>query len=671
MKKIFLAALLLFCSHHAYTTVHAATIGSWKNYMAYYEINDVVKAGNLLYVLASNSLYCYNEKDGSITTYDKVNGLNGSDISSIGWNSSVKRLVIVYSNGNIDLLDSNGDIINISDYYNYSTTANKKINGMMMYGRFAYLNTGFGIVKLNVKDAEISESYKLGFNVIWSKIENNQFHAYSNTNGHYQAPLTANLLDKDSWSRTGDYAAETKENKDELMAKARSLKPGGPKYNYFYNLNFTNDRLYTVGGSYVTYNEKNLPGCVQVLDNNDNWIIYQDSLTKITGVNYQDNDCIAVDPNNSNHVFVGGKSGLYEFRNGQLYKLHTTDNSPLESAIDDGNKGYVIVESIKYDKEGNLWVLNSLSKTGGLLKYSKNGQWRSFNIPQLMKGERYLPGLQGLHFDKDNLLWIYNNHWNYPAVFCYQPSTGGINVINKFYNEDGTDVDIQYVRCLTEDKSGNIWFGTNRGPIMIKASEKTSESPTLYQVKVPRNDGTNLADYLLAGIDITCMVVDGGGRKWFGTADNGVYLISEDNMTQIEHFTETNSKLLSNSIYSVDINHATGEVFFGTTKGLCSYMSSVTEPVTEMGKVATYAYPNPVQPGYTGPITITGLTYNSDIKIVTVNGTLVNQGRSTGGSYVWDGNDLDGKRVASGVYMVEVAKQNGEKGTVTKIVVVN
>lgn len=73
---------------------------------------------------------------------------------------------------------------------------------------------------------------------------------------------------------------------------------------------------------------------------------------------------------------------------------------------------------------------------------------------------------------------------------------------------------------------------------------------------------------------------------------------------------------------------------------------------------------------YSGPITIKGLTYNADIKIVTSNGVLVNEGKSTGGSYVWNGNDLNGNPVASGVYMVQVATQEGEKGTVCKIAIV-
>jgi flagellar hook assembly protein FlgD len=89
-----------------------------------------------------------------------------------------------------------------------------------------------------------------------------------------------------------------------------------------------------------------------------------------------------------------------------------------------------------------------------------------------------------------------------------------------------------------------------------------------------------------------------------------------------------------------------------------------------MTKDNVWAYPNPVTPDYTGLITIKGLSYNADVKIVTSNGALVNEGRSNGGSYTWDGCDRKGSRVASGIYMVITATNDGSKGTVCKIAVI-
>lgn len=119
------------------------------------------------------------------------------------------------------------------------------------------------------------------------------------------------------------------------------------------------------------------------------------------------------------------------------------------------------------------------------------------------------------------------------------------------------------------------------------------------------------------------------------------------------------------------LDEATGELFIGTDKGLCSYTTPVPSPGEGMTKDNVYAYPNPVRPDYRGAITITGLDDNADVKIMTSSGALVNEGTASGGQYRWYGLDRDGKRVASGVYMVAVATAAGEKGVVCKIAIVN
>lgn len=166
------------------------------------------------------------------------------------------------------------------------------------------------------------------------------------------------------------------------------------------------------------------------------------------------------------------------------------------------------------------------------------------------------------------------------------------------------------------------------------------------------------------------MAVDRANRKWFGTNGSGVYCISSDNIQQVNHFTADNSALLSNNITSIAIDDATGIIYIGTDKGLCSYQSDANTASDVMTKESVWAYPNPVKPDYTGAITITGLQDNADVKIVTSNGALVHQGRASGNTYKWYGLDQSGRRVASGVYMVEIATAEGEKGVVCKIAIV-
>ena len=152
-----------------------------------------------------------------------------------------------------------------------------------------------------------------------------------------------------------------------------------------------------------------------------------------------------------------------------------------------------------------------------------------------------MPNMTILTFDSRGLMWFVNDNWQTPSAYCYQPSTEGINGFKTFVNQDGTSLVITYVRCVAEDKNGDMWIGTNQGPLLLEQSKITEKNPLFTQVKVPRNDGTNYADYLLSGVDIASIAVDGGNRKWFGTYGNGVYLISNDNIKEIQHFTTDNS----------------------------------------------------------------------------------------------------------------------------------
>lgn len=653
----------------------ANATGTWKNYMAYSNVQWIEKGGNMLYVLASNDLYSYNEKDNSIQTFDKVNGLNDTDIEFIAWNNVAKCLVIAYSDQNIDLLTQKGEIISLSDYYRKTMTANKKINNLYIEGQYCYVSTGFGILKINVSKAEISDTYNLGFNVNYTYIEGNYIYASSNTNGLYRALLSDNLLDRNNWQWVGNYVAQNKTIAPELLEKVKGLQPGGPKYNRFFFMQYLNNRLYTTGGAFepgaIGLNQ---PGTIQVLKNGE-WDIYQDELDKITGYYYHDMNCLAVDPKNPEHVFAGGRAGLYEFLNGKLKRYFNKDNSLLRPSVHKGielGNDYVVIQGLVFDRKNNLWILNSGTKTTSLLKLSPDGTMTDYSKPELMNKGLSLHVMRRPILDSRGLIWFVNSHYEAPGLFCYNPETDKLNVYNNFKNQDGSSIMVIQMRCVVEDAYQNIWVGTNVGPLRLTTEQMKNPSEAIFeQIKIPRNDGTNLADYLLAGVDISCMAIDGGGRKWFGTNGNGVYLISADNMKQVQHFLSDNSKLISNNIESIAINDKTGEVFIGTDKGLCSYMSDATKPSDNPGGEETYAYPNPVRPNYTGLITVVGLAFNSDVKIVTTNGVLVAKGTSNGGTFTWDGNDLNGKRVASGVYMVQTSDQEGNNGTVCKIAIVN
>ena len=639
IRQICLIALLFIIYHSSFSPARAQ-VGTWRNYLAYYELQNICAADNYLFVLASNDLYLYNQNDQSITTFDKTNGLSDIQITHIAWNPQAKRLIAVYQNSNIDLIDISGNVTNISALYSKTMTEDKTVNKITIDGVYAWLHCAFGYVKVNMQRAEIADTY---------------------TPKHPEYPT--NLPD---YNETKDLS--------KYKSVVATLIPGGPKYNHFYESKFLNGKLYTTGGFFLSgMNDPNYPGTVQVYDGDD-WTIYEDELQKKTGYQYRDNNCIDIDPNDEEHVFVGGRCGLYEFRNGKLLNYYNKDNSLLRGAVD-GNKelgnNFVIVNGIQYDSEGNLWVLNCQAKGVNLLELSKDGKWKNHSKPSLQDNkETGLTGLRSMFFDSRGLLWFVNTSWLDPAVFCYDKSTDTLLKYVNFKNQDGTTYHPTYVYCACEDKEKNIWIGTNIGPFMIDKNEVGQQTVTFNQIKVPRNDGSNYADYLLNGVYINHIAIDGGNRKWFATNGAGVFLISADNMTQIANFNKSNSHLLSDDILSIAINQESGEVFFLADKGLSSYMSDATEPSEEMTDDHVIAYPNPVTPEYEGLITITGLSYDADIKITSSNGALIAEGRSNGGMFTWDGCDKKGSRVASGVYMVITATSDGKSGTVCKIAII-
>ncbi len=649
-----------------------AQIGTWHNYLAYHEVQQIQAAGNELFVRASNALYQYNKSDQSITTYDKTNGLSDTYITKIRWCQQAKRLVVVYDNSNIDLVETDGTVTNISDIYSKSITGGKVIYNINCIGIYAYLSTDYGISKINVKSAEISESYNFNFPITAVAIEGNTIYAQSLGYGVWMADMSKNLIDPSVWSQTSTYPSFDEDLTDynNNIELVKTLQPGGPKDNMCGFLRMDNNRLLTCRGLMNGYTENaNFNG----MENNE-WKQYLDkSIASQTGQSFINTYEVDCHPTNKNYLVASAQNGLYVIRNGDV-TFYNSDNSPIEAFI---NYDYQMVTSIKFDNTGNLWMLNSYAPNHSLIELKENGSFVTHDIPAIMTFKNSQgqimspPNLRKLFFDSRGLLWFVKDNWYTPSLYMYNLTTKELKTYSSFVNQDNTTIKVTYgVRCCTEDTDGNIWVGTDNGLLLLEQSQFYESSPVFTQVKVPRNDGTDLADYLLAGLDIQCIAIDGGGRKWIGTNNNGVYLISRDNMTQLQHFTSNNSCLLSDVVLSVVINQTTGEVFFGTDKGLCSYVSDATEPASEMTKDNVWAYPNPVTPDYTGLITVVGLTNNADVKILAPNGALVTQGRSNGGTFTWDGNDQYGNRVASGVYMVATATNDGNKGTVCKIAIV-
>jgi hypothetical protein len=165
---------------------------------------------------------------------------------------------------------------------------------------------------------------------------------------------------------------------------------------------------------------------------------------------------------------------------------------------------------------------------------------------------------------------------------------------------------------------------------------------------------------------ITTILPDEANRKWIGTT-NGLFLQSEDGLESIYYFNEDNSPLLSNVIRNLGINPDNGDLFIGTDKGICSFRAEATK-TTKGSK--PFAYPNPVRPGYEGPIAVRNLPDNAFVKVTDASGLLVFEEFSTGGQFIWDGRDRNGNKVKTGVYYILATASDNSEKVATKIAIV-
>jgi hypothetical protein len=226
---------------------------------------------------------------------------------------------------------------------------------------------------------------------------------------------------------------------------------------------------------------------------------------------------------------------------------------------------------------------------------------------------------------------------------------------------------INNTRVLAVDTKNQLWIGTTKGlRVLSNVNNFQSENQLTTKPIIIIEDG--LAQELLYEQSITAIAVDGSNNKWIGTADSGVFLVSQNGQETKYHFTINNSPLPANAINDIKINSKTGEVFIATTKGMISFKGSATEAKENLNNV--YIYPNPVRPAYSGTVKIAGLIDKANIKITDIEGNLVYEAISEGGTIEWDTTAFGKYKVSSGVYMVFVAAQDGSETKVKKVMII-
>ena len=464
-----------------------------------------------------------------------------------------------------------------------------------------------------------------------------------------------------------------KESKD-VERLVTKVIANSPVRNHCQYLSFVNDERLLIAGGCLNYFDETFYDGTLMMYEEDTWASFQEEgIAEQTGVWYKNMTSIVQDPTDENHHYASSfGQGIYEFRDMKFVAHHTDQNSGLESVIPGTNR-YTRICRLQYDKQGNLWITNGHAESP--LKIMKpNGDFVDLYYDELSK----LPTVTEVLFDSRGWVWVVSMRYDV-RLFCIDmngtlenTADDRIRTFNeKFVDQDGQSTEIYYINDIAEDLNGDLWVMTDKGPyVLYNPSKAFDDKYRFTKIKVPRNDGTNYADYLLDGVYTTCMTIDDANRKWIGTLNNGLYLITGDGLETVHHFTKDNSPLPSNTIESLALQHSSGELYIGTNQGLVSYTTDATRGEVAYDDEKVYAYPNPVTPDYNGLITIVGLKANSHVKITNTAGRLVAEGASLGGTFTWDGKTPYGQRVATGIYYVLGSDEEGNEGVVTKILFV-
>lgn len=452
------------------------------------------------------------------------------------------------------------------------------------------------------------------------------------------------------------------------------IVPDGPASNTVFDIDFYANQLWITTGQPErpgTWNNSfKIDGFYGLVDDkwhNYTWATYPILLDSL----FFDSPTIYIDRADPSQIFVGSMfSGFLTVNDFDITGLHSAWNTSLGARPayprDDG-KPYVAVSGFVRDSKNQLWVTNPYS-TEPLSVRTESGNWKSFP----------LDGPNGLGVNKmltSILIDDYNQKWavvNRGGIVVFDEGTSLIdasdNKVRLMTAETGQGgLPVNEVECITEDLDGEIWVGTGDGVAVFYApfDALTSNFSDARRILIQQN---GVYQYLLQGQAVSSIAVDGANRKWIGTFGAGVFLQSEDGTEQIKRFTAENSPLLSNIINDIVIDHETGEVFFGTSEGVVSYISNAT--AGEITNNCTSVYPNPVRENYTGPIAISGLMRDSQVRITDTRGNLIFSTVSNGGKAIWNGENTNGQRVATGVYFALSVGKDGKSTCVSKILVI-
>lgn len=755
-------------------------VGSWRSYFGYYEGAAICKANEAIWVGTKVGMFSVDLADGSLATYSKANGFSDIGLTALAYSPAQHVVVAGYQNGNIDLWQENGKVVNMGDVFRANIGGSKAIHQILCYENRAYIAADFGVVVIDLIQKEIVETYRffIGSQTysVSSLAIGNQYIAVATSGGLFINSLSNPLLvDASTWQMQSDLPegeiTQVVFNGTTFVAAKNSILykqlNADDDWQPFYSnapwkikhmaVSDNNDGRIAV--AYWWYDLENNPPLSQIkivnptgevtnltdvalrpiqiyFEGNTNTVWSADVWIGLQkhNINVPPTNILPAGPF-SNSAFgllahqkelwvaPGGVDNTYRYkllRDGLFRYSSQTDTWRRYSVDNDAvMNANAITDIIKLCPHPTQPIMYAASAVSGLvvLDYATNeiALYNHTNSSfQQSTGDPGKVRATGVAIDQNQVVWATHTYTTKPIVawdtqnqtwYAFKPNLSlpdgnqlrdvliddagqvwsiihrnGILVLNHNNTLDDTSDDqytvinsqdglpVSEVTCMVKDQNGAIWLGTSEGVAVIYCPYSVMQTNGCPPV-LPILEVEGYGAYLLKTEVITAIAVDGANRKWIGTEQNGIFVMSPDGTQLIHYFNKKNSPLPSDIITAITVNKSNGEVFIGTAEGIVSYQNEAIDGTNVHTDVL--AYPNPVRPEYLGDIAIKGLAANATVKITDIGGNLVYQTQALGSQAIWDGRDYNGKRAASGVYLIYSTNSDGSDSFATKLLIIN
>lgn len=459
--------------------------------------------------------------------------------------------------------------------------------------------------------------------------------------------------------------------KDDLQEAGEPFRLSGPDSNFFTEITIEGNELISASTTGPGQSGVRLRNTGYYIFRNNEWVSFNARNTpELTDKNFQRTYRSTV---TEDHYFFGsfGRGMVMHEKATDNITIFDTENSPLPPFAQSNNGRFLIVSGLDTDSGGALWLTTYLSDGDNLYRYlPETDEWSSYPDPAELANGIYTK----LYIDSANQKWMSLENIGGSGIGLMVLRTnadGSVDAARLTSSQNDGNLPDDLINDIQQDRRGEVWIATARGvarflfPTRIIDGSAQDRQASLLINADPDSD----SPFLLRDVDATAIAVNAANQKWIGSRGDGLWLIDAEGRRVLRHFTTDNSPLFSNIIEDVAVDDATGIVYVATAQGLLTYTDVPTTAERSMDDL--FVYPNPYEyDRHTGNIIIEGLTEETLLSIVSVDGRMVNRVQARSGRAEWNGRDFNGNLLASGVYIIVANDQNGDERGIGKVAII-